>query len=147
MKTPRRNRRRGGSALEMAFLLPWYIFLYIGAFDWGYYSRALISTENAARTAAMYTSQNAEYTAVTSWNTTAVCNYALEELRVTPNISSTQGCTALPVITSYGPVIGADGQPATEVSVTYQTINLIPIPGILRSQATFVCRVQMRLRG
>ena len=40
----RDRRRRGGSVLEMAMLMPWYVFLFVGAFDWGYYAHALIST-------------------------------------------------------------------------------------------------------
>ena len=51
-----RKNRRGGSALELAFFLPWYIFLFIGAFDWGFYAHALISAENAVRVAVLYTS-------------------------------------------------------------------------------------------
>src|ERR1700683_705240 len=54
----RRRRQRGGSALEMALLLPWYFFLFVGTFDWGFYAHALISTEAAARTAVLYTSQS-----------------------------------------------------------------------------------------
>jgi hypothetical protein len=39
----------GGSALEFALLMPWYVFLFVGAFDWGFLAHALISTESAAR--------------------------------------------------------------------------------------------------
>jgi hypothetical protein len=42
---------------------------------------------------------------------------------------------------------GVDGQPASEVAVTYRTNIVIPIPGLLKSQATFYRVVQMRLRG
>jgi len=42
----------------MALLLPWYFFLFVGTFDWGFYAHALISTEAAARTAVLYTSQS-----------------------------------------------------------------------------------------
>jgi TadE-like protein len=35
-------------------LLPWVLFLFVGAYDWGFYAHALISTENAARTAALW---------------------------------------------------------------------------------------------
>jgi hypothetical protein len=40
----RERRRRGGSVLEMARLMRWYVLLSVGAFDWGYYAHALIST-------------------------------------------------------------------------------------------------------
>lgn len=42
-----RSKRRGHSALEFAFFLPYLLFLFVGAFDWGFYSWALLSTENA----------------------------------------------------------------------------------------------------
>ncbi len=146
MTNSRRKRCRGGSALEMAFLLPWFIFLYVGAFDWGFYSHALISTENAARVTVLYTSTSDTTTAVTPSNDTITCNYALGELSIAPNVAGVTNCSALPVIVTYGPVTGADGEPASKVGVTYQTVNLIPIPGLLAGQATFYREVQMRLR-
>lgn len=137
----RRRRPRGGSVLEMAFFMPWYIFLFIGAFDWGFYARALISTENAARVAAHYTSTD---------NTTAAdqataCTLALEELRIAANVPTVSACDTLPVIVTARAVTGADGQPASEVDVTYQTQKLIPIPLLLQGQATLYRTAQMRL--
>ncbi len=80
-----RNRRRGGSALEMALLLPWYAFLFVGAFDWGFYSHALISTQAAARSAALYTSTSSS----TAADQTTACIYARSEMKVASNVSST----------------------------------------------------------
>jgi len=129
----------------MAMLLPWYLFLFIGAFDWGYYAHALISTESAARVAALYASGSS----TTAADSTNICNYALQELKISPNISTTTTtCAALPVIVSTsGVVSGADGQNAVNVSVTYQTVGVIPIPGLLANKATFYRTVQMRLRS
>lgn len=141
----RKSKHSGGSALEMALLLPWYLFLFVGAFDWGYYAHALISTESAARVAALYASKDA-----TAANDLAsVCPFALNELRIAPNVGSTlTTCNALPVIvTTQKKNSGADGQPAAEVTVTYQTVGVIPIPGVLDKQATFYRVVQMRLRS
>jgi Flp pilus assembly protein TadG len=150
MRTPRRDRRRGGSALELALLLPWYIFLFVGAFDWGYYAHALISTESAARVAALYTSQGT----TTAADQTGACRLALEELRISPNVGSgLNTCSALPVIVTAvkaGPgqgVTSADDSQASQVAVTYRTVGLIPIPGLLAKQATFYRVVQMRLRS
>ena len=56
-------------------------------------------------------------------------------------------CTALPVIVSYSSVTGVDSQPASSVTVQYQTLQLIPIPGLLSNQFTFTQTVQMRLRS
>ena len=63
-----------------------------------------------------------------------------------------RSATTLPVIVSNngGVQTGAatpDGQQAVKISVTYQTIGVIPIPGILESKATFYRTVWMRLRG
>src|SRR5262245_5842524 len=147
MKTPRRKSCRGGSALEMAFFMPWYIFLFIGAYDWGFYAHALISTASAARVAALYTSTD-DTTAASS---SGACTYALEELRIAINIPSTlTTCDAAPVIVTAALKTGADsadGYNASEVAVTYTTATLIPIPGLLKNQATFYRVVQMRIRG
>lgn len=145
MNKHRRRRCHGGSAFEMALMLPWFIFLFVGAFDWGYYAHALISTESAARVGVMYASTNSTDAADSS----GVCKLVLEELRVVPNVgTSVTTCSASPVVASTQLVSsGADGQQAAQVSVTYTTLQLIPIPGLLANQATFYRQVQMRLRG
>jgi Flp pilus assembly protein TadG len=132
----------------MAMLMPWFLFLFVGAFDWGYYAHALISTESAARVAALYTSQNSSTTTSSTANDTAACNAALGELSIAPNVAGLTSCTSLPVIVSYSSVAtGADGNPASQVTVQYQTLKLIPIPGLLNNQFTIQRTVQMRLRG
>ncbi len=143
MKASKRNRRRGGSALEFALVLPWYIFLFVGVFDWGYYAHALISTEDAARVAALYTSSDADNVS----DSAGACQYAWRALKVQVNLSSTPSCpaTALPVIVTASEVNGPDGNFAAQVSVTYQTQRLIPIPGLLPGRATIHRVVQMRL--
>src|SRR5512135_2790895 len=84
----RTEKRRGGSVLELALILPWYIFLFVGAFDWGFYSRALISVEGAARTAALYASANPTYAAD---NATA-CKLVRAEMMTTSNVATTGAC-------------------------------------------------------
>ncbi len=144
----RRKGQRGGSALEMALMLPWYMFLFVGTFDWGYYAHALISTESAARVAALYTSQSAAKAA----DQADACILANEELRVATNISSsgTPTCASSPLIVTAAAVSGvnsADGNAASQVTVTYTTVSLIPIPLLLPKQATFYRVIQMRLRS
>jgi Flp pilus assembly protein TadG len=136
-----RRRTRGGSVLETALVLPWCVFLFIGAFDWGFYARALISTESAARVAAQYTSKDT----TTAADQATACTLALEELRTSANVANVTTCNALPVIVTAQQVTGADGQPATQVAVTYQTQKLIPIPMVLQGQATLYRTAQMRL--
>ena len=146
-QTTPHSRLRGGSALEMALLMPWYIFLFVGAYDWGFYAHALISTEAAARAAALWTSQNS----TTASNQTMACTYAANELKISSNIPTSTNCqdgSGVVLIVSANLVnSGADGQPATSVTVKYQTIGLIPIPLVLNKQFWIQRTVQMRLRA
>jgi Flp pilus assembly protein TadG len=145
----RRKGQRGGSALEMALMLPWYIFLFVGTFDWGFYAHALISTESAARVAVLYTSQSS----TTAADQADACILANEELRISANISNTgtPTCAASPLVVSATSVAAAsspDGAgAASKVSVTYTTVGLIPIPGALEASASFTRTVTMRLRS
>ena len=140
----RRSRRRGSNILELTLLIPWYAFLFVGALDWGYYARAMVSTEAAVRAAALYTSKDAS----TAADQVTACIYALNELKVTNNVPTTAPCTATPIIVTASLVpSGADGQPATAVTVRYQTINMIPIPGFMNQQFWISKTIQMRLRN
>lgn len=148
MKNSRRKRCRGGSAFEMAMLMPWYIFLFVGAMDCGFFAHALISTASAARVLALYASQGSSYATVNTTNTTNTCTLALEELRISSNVGSgVTTCTANPVTVTYGSATGPDGQSAATVTVQYQTLRLIPIPGMLSNQFTFTQTVEMRMRS
>lgn len=135
-------------------LLPWFIFLFVGVFDWGYYAHALISTEAAAREATLYASTS-KAVATAGTASATVCTLALEELRIVPNVgSSITTCSASPVVTTLA-LIGpgqantnsADSQLAALVSVQYTTLSLIPIPLLLKGSATFYRVVEMRLRS
>jgi len=144
MKVPSHLSRRehGHAMLEAALLLPWVLFLFVGAFDLGFYNYALISTQNAARVAAWYTSQ----TPTTSTDATTACTYALAELSSMPNVGTTvTSCAASPVVVTATQVTGADGALASQVSVQYTSPQLIPLPGALPAQYTFNRVVQMRL--
>ena len=136
------GRRRGQSLVEFVMLAPWCIFLFIGAFDWGFFAHGLISTENAARVAALYYVQQGSVSA----GSAPGCTYAIFELRTAVNISSSLNtCLSLPVIFTMAGVTGPDGASAVQISVEYQTQNLIPIPGLLGSQYTFYRVVKMKL--
>jgi hypothetical protein len=148
--------------MELALFLPWIVFLFVGAFDWGFYAWALVSTESAARVAALYTSTSAG----TAADATGACNYALAELAYAPNIAGytwvsssdyqhrqTSGsgrvttCAGVPVLVTAVSTTGPDGAAASQVSVTYQTPLLIPIPGLLPAQISITRTAQMRVRG
>ena len=139
-------------------LLPWALFLFIGAFDWGFFAWDLIATENAARVAAMYTSSNAG----TVSDSAGACAYALAQLAYAPNVASNPRinsstplpvgvgtgatCNSAPVTVVATSLTGPDGSPASQVSVTYQTPLLIPIPGVLPNQVNITRVVKMRRR-
>lgn len=124
----------------MSLLAPWIFFLFIGALDWGFYSYALISMQAAARTAALYTSSNV----VTAIDSATACTLALGEMGNLPNVGTT--CGANPTVTA-SLVTGIDSQNAAQVSLTYQSISLIPIPGLLAKQFTITRVVRMKIRG
>ena len=86
-----RANQRGQSVIEVALLLPWLVYGFIGAFDLGVYSYSLISAESAARVVGMYASSS---TAVAE-NPTLACTYALAELKDSPGVGSTSSCSCL----------------------------------------------------
>jgi Flp pilus assembly protein TadG len=144
MAPTHRNPRRGHAILELALIAPWFYFLAVGALDWGFYSYALITTESAARVAANYTSGASS----TLSDTTGACAAVLGVMRKLPNVSAgITTCNALPIKVTATAGTGPDSAAISTVSVTYQSIALIPIPGILTNQLTVTRSVEMRVRG
>ncbi len=138
--------RRGNNLIEFTFLVPWYIFLFAGAYDMGIYSYALIGVQSAARVGALVCSTSSS----TCTSASIPCGYALDSLRGLPNVGSgTTVCNGSPVTVSASYVTGPDGATngAAQVSVSYTTPNLVPIPGILPGTYTATRTVTMRLRG
>lgn len=129
--------------LELVLISPWIFLLFIGALDWGFYASALISVQAAARSAALYTSGGSSVAA----DSDTACAIVLDEIRKLPNIgSSTTTCGTNPVVTATSLTSGPDGAVATRVSVQYQSITLIPLPGLLARQFTVTRSVTMRVR-
>ena len=132
--------------IEFCFLLPWYMFLFIGTFDFGFYSYSLIATANAARVSAIYCAAS---TTTCASNTYACTNYAIGQLRYLPNIgSAVTTCNASPLtLTITYPTASScpDLNACTSVTVTYVTPQLIPIPNVLLGQITITKTVQMAI--
>jgi hypothetical protein len=99
----------------------------MGTFDMGFYSHAVIATQNAARAAAAHTSRHSS----TADDYVGACRYALEELKAMSNVRNLATCNSSPLIVTATTVPGPDGWPASSVSVTYRTNRLIPIPGVV----------------
>jgi hypothetical protein len=138
-----KDRIKGHAILEAALLVPWLIFLFIGAFDVGFYSYALICAENAVRVAAEYTATS-NFTADDS---DTACTLALKEFASVPNLNGVKSCGSLPLIVRATTVTEADGSQASAVSVQYQSSQLIPIPGLVSGRLTVTRVAQMRIRS
>jgi len=140
-----RANQRGQSVIEVALLLPWLVYGFIGAFDLGVYSYSLISAESAARVVGMYASSS---TAVAE-NPTLACTYALAELKDSPGVGSTSSCSAGSVVTVSTSYLasGADGLPAAQVSITYTPTKVISLPGLLNGSMTITRTVEFPIRG
>lgn len=145
LKSRNRHGQRGNAVVELAFTVPWLYFLFAGAFDWGVYSYALISAECAAREAVMQTSSSS----LAANDAATACALALDQFRSLPNVgTSVTTCEpGGPVEVSADAVTGPDGAAASRVSVTYRTISLPPIPGLLQGQTIIRRTLQMRVRG
>lgn len=145
-----REGRRGTSIIEFSLLMPWYVFLFVGAFDFGFYSYALIATQTAADVAALYCATSSS----TVSDSTTACGYALDQLRNMPNVGSglttcgsSSVTSAAPVAVTASSVTGPDTFPAASVSVVYMTPQLIPIPGLLPGQLTITRTVKMPMQS
>jgi Flp pilus assembly protein TadG len=142
----RRRSRTGSAMIEFCLLMPWYVFLFAGTFDFGFYSYALIATSNAARVGAAYCSAST----TTCPNITYTCtNYVLTQLSYMPNIGTTvTSCTTSPATVSISYPTAAtcpDTNSCVAVTVIYVTPHLVPIPGLFPGQLTITKTVQMRL--
>lgn len=149
----RRWNQRGNAVIEVSLLMPWVVFLFLGVFDFGFYAYALISTENAARAAAMYTATDfsiaqGEWLAPVPPSQPGACQYVLGEMRKLPNVGDrVTDCNALPVrMLVAQPIANADGSYSTRVSVTYQTVPLFPLPW-MPGRLTMTRSAEMRIAG
>ena len=149
MRKPHSRRSaRGGSIIEFSLLMPWLVFLFVGAYDWGFYAHALISTENAARVAALYAANLASGSPQTS----KACTLVLNELSIAANVAGLNTCTSGAVSTSAPVAVSLscttlDSVNAVKVAVTYQTLQLIPIPGLLEGKATLYRVTEMPMNN
>jgi Flp pilus assembly protein TadG len=139
----RQNRPERGSALiELSLLAPWLFFLFVGVVDLGFFTYDLIAVENATRIAAEHTSQSTLVQA----DQAGACTLVRTELAMVPNATSVANCEAAPLVVTATGVTGPDGNPATSVTVTYNSAHFIPIPLLLKGNLTISRNVQMRVQ-
>jgi Flp pilus assembly protein TadG len=143
MRTLRR-KTRGAAMMELALLSPWIIFMFVGLFDWGFYAYSLITLETAARSAAVWNSNHGNPADVATART-IVCK-EMQTLVNVASISLNANCgQAAPVVVTAGATAGPDNENAAQVTVTYTTPQLIPIPGLLARQFTITRIVKMKI--
>jgi hypothetical protein len=136
---PGNRRRSGNSIIELTFMMPWLLFLFVGVFDFGFYAYALIATQNAARAVAIHNSTSK--TAVGDPDGSG-CRIAIFELQTAAYGRAMTGCGALPLLVTSTPT-QINNIDAVKVVVTYQSALLIPIPGLLPGQLTIIGQAQM----
>jgi len=141
----RKKSERGNAIIEVSLMLPWILFLFVGVLDFGFYSYAAICTQNAARVAAL---ANA-YSSSAASDASGACAIVLQEMNGLPNAQTLTSCgsgacpatpgfvnAAHPIAVTACPVSGPDGSSAAAVTVSYLSIPLIPIPGVVMGQLT-----------
>jgi hypothetical protein len=158
------KKNRGTAVVEAALMMPWIVFLFVGVLDFGFYAYAAICTQNAARAVAI--SQANPIPSATP------CIVALGEMQGLPNMLGVSTCAAYPTaptptqplsvcvatITNAG-AFPANCSSATtcadcalnassssmQATVQYQTMQMIPIPGILMDKMTLTRTAEMRI--
>ncbi|MGO4883458.1 MAG: TadE family protein [Bryobacteraceae bacterium] len=143
-----RNRKSGQAVVEVTLLVPWMVLSFVAAFNFGIFASALISTQNAARSAAMFASQSLAV-AQSGMIVTEVCPYALGELGDAPGVGSgVSTCTGSPVkVTVTAKTPGAGNMNTVQVSVTYNTMQMIPLPGLMAGSLSITRTVEMPIRN
>lgn len=164
------RNRKGQAVVEMALLMPWIAFLFVGVLDSGFYTYAAIATQNAARAVAIQSASGA---------TADICATAKNELGFLTNIAGMGACAATQAAVSDAsplwvctagldnasggnapqcpPIPAANcadctgsGASATnpgsvQAVVTYLSVPLVPIPGVLmgRLQLTRIAEARI----
>jgi Flp pilus assembly protein TadG len=153
------RNRKGSAIVEAALMMPWVLFLFFGILDSGFYTYSAIATQNAARAVAIQAANLGG-----TMSNAAMCQAVKNELAFLPNVGSVGTCAgSFGAVSNSAPMwvcagilndtasapcvppavkcadcagSGATGTSATSVQavVTYQSIPLIPIPGILPVQ-------------
>jgi Flp pilus assembly protein TadG len=122
--------RRGVAAVELAVLLPFLLFIFVAAVDFGRIFYYEVAVTNCARSGALYGSTDATHAADAQGIQTAAKAEA-PELTSVLSVSSTTGTDSA-------------GNPFVAVKVTYPFHTISNFPGI-PSSATVSRTVQMRV--
>jgi Flp pilus assembly protein TadG len=165
-KIGRKSGESGSAMVELALMAPWIFFLFVVVFDFGFYVYAAICVQNAARAAAVRTAAD-EF----SQSSGLACIAALSEMNRIPNVAGLGSCGATPLTVTQKTLCGsntnttrvtacagttptsptcadcvADNTAASsQVTVTYRSIPLVPIPGVLTGRMNLTRIAEMRI--
>jgi uncharacterized iron-regulated membrane protein len=141
---PARNRRRRGhAAIEVSLLAPWILLLFAGLFDFGVYTTSLITVENAARAAALTTSQSEDSATIDA--AAVACGVVRRHSKALSNASNLTNCDSLPLRVATTSFFDSENFRVTRVSVTYQTPQLFALP-YMSGRLTMTRQAEMRVR-
>src|SRR5690242_6461892 len=143
MKFLGRGYREGQALIEVTLMAPMMLLLFAAVVDVGFFCYAAVCTENAARLGAMHASTDRDLAASNTVNQMVRADVCAE-MKALPNVGSSCPGPVVSVSTVSQPFTGADGQPATQVTVTYTTVPLFRVPGLM-SQYSITRVVQVRL--
>jgi Flp pilus assembly protein TadG len=135
--------RRGSNLIEFALIVPWYVLMFIGSYDLGLYSYALITVESAARVAANHCA-----TSVAAVSDGVACTLVIDQLKYLPAAAPTV-CTGNPLTVTASAVTGPEGvaNSAAQVTVTYAMPAVPGLPGFIPAQYTLSRTVTMKIKS
>ena len=137
------HNREGQALIEVTVMAPLMLLLFAAVVDIGFFCYAAVCTENAARVGALHASTDRDLAASATINQYVRADVCAE-MKALPNIGSSCPDSVLSVSTVGQPFTGADGRPATQVTVTYTTVPLFRLPGLM-STYSITRVVQVRL--
>ena len=143
MEFVRKRHRAGQALIEVTLMAPLMLLLFATIVNVGFFCYAAVCTENAARVGALHASTDRDLAASATVNQTVRADVCAE-MRALPNVGASCPDSIVVVSTVGQPFTGADGRPATQVSVTYTTVPLFRVPGLM-NQYTITRVVQVRL--
>jgi uncharacterized iron-regulated membrane protein len=138
----RNRRRRGHAAVEVSLLAPWILLLFAGLFDFGVYATSLITVENAARAAALITSQSYD----AAIEPELACGVVRFHTKALSNVKNLTGpCGSLPLMVAQTAFQDSENFWVTRVAVTYQTPQLFTLP-FMTGRLTMTRQAEMRVK-
>jgi len=165
-----RRKTRGSAVVEAALMMPWLAFLFVGVLDFGFYAYAAICTQNAARAAAMAVATGSPVSACTAADgeLAGLPNMIGQSscgAQYPSGISASQPASACTTTVSASGAAdtncsqaascadcgGNGGTTCTgtcqsiQATVAYQTIPMIPIPGVLMGKMTLTRSAEMKV--